>query len=69
IIGEPHLVPFKSHAIEEKAVQRKLMAFSVRKRGKVQFPRSRILNQKQARLYIIHRCVLMLIYWRDPKDK
>ncbi|KAK8326325.1 hypothetical protein V6Z11_A11G108100 [Gossypium hirsutum] len=45
------------------------MAFSVRKRGKVQFPRSRILNQKQARLYIIHRCVLMLICWRDPKDK
>ncbi|XVE77300.1 hypothetical protein DITRI_Ditri13aG0051300 [Diplodiscus trichospermus] len=44
------------------------LAFTVKKHSKVQLP-SRILKEKQARLYIIRRCVLMLICWRDPKDK
>ncbi|OMP08664.1 hypothetical protein COLO4_06233 [Corchorus olitorius] len=45
------------------------LAFPVRKQGKVQFPGNRILKEKRARLYIIQRCVLMLICWRDPEDK
>ncbi|TYI19340.1 hypothetical protein ES332_A07G158600v1 [Gossypium tomentosum] len=45
------------------------VGFPVRKRGKVEFPRSRILKEKRAKLYIIKRCVLMLLCWRDPKDK
>ncbi|XVE73683.1 hypothetical protein DITRI_Ditri11bG0138600 [Diplodiscus trichospermus] len=45
------------------------LAFSVRKRGKVQLSRSRIFKEKRARLYIIQRCVLMLICWRDPEGE
>ncbi|KAI5598865.1 hypothetical protein POPTR_002G173750v4 [Populus trichocarpa] len=44
------------------------LAFSLRRRGKVQVP-SKSLKGKRGRLYIIMRCVLMLVCWRDHGDK
>ncbi|KAL4622138.1 hypothetical protein ACB092_06G276200 [Castanea dentata] len=43
-------------------------AFRLRRRCKVQSS-SGVLKEKRARLYIIRRCILMLICWRDQKDK
>ena len=53
-----------------KATQRAMgcQAFRLRRRCKVQSS-SGVLKEKRARLYIIRRCVLMLICWRDHKDK
>ncbi|GMJ00959.1 hypothetical protein HRI_003765100 [Hibiscus trionum] len=42
------------------------VGFPLRKRSKG----SKILmKEKRAKLWIIKRCVLMLLCWRDPKDK
>ncbi|PON32480.1 DEVIL-like protein [Parasponia andersonii] len=39
------------------------------KRCKVQAPGGSVLREKRARLYIIRRCLVMLICWRDEKEK
>ncbi|KAJ0112189.1 hypothetical protein Patl1_00635 [Pistacia atlantica] len=45
------------------------LSFSTQRTDKVQVSRSRILEEKRARLYIIRRCVLMLLCWRDREDE
>lgn len=43
--------------------------FSLRRRCKVSIPKGKILKEKRARLYIIKRCVMMLICWREDGDQ
>ncbi|OAY48990.1 hypothetical protein MANES_05G021101v8 [Manihot esculenta] len=44
------------------------LVFRSRRRAKVQVSGS-ILKEKRTKLYIIKRCVLMLVCWRDNGDK
>ncbi|KAG5041563.1 hypothetical protein JHK85_014039 [Glycine max] len=38
------------------------------KQVKFQPPKSRILKEKRAKLYIIRRCIVMLLCWKENGD-
>ncbi|KAJ9681127.1 hypothetical protein PVL29_020154 [Vitis rotundifolia] len=40
----------------------------LKKRRDGEVPRCRILAEKRARLYIIRRCLLMLLCWKETAD-
>ncbi|MBA0763275.1 hypothetical protein Gotri_012750 [Gossypium trilobum] len=45
------------------------METSPQKQAKVKVPKSKTLKGKRARLYIIRRCIFMLLCWKDQGDK
>ncbi|WRX16860.1 DVL - like 3, partial [Theobroma cacao] len=55
--------------LQQRQNQNRLMEMSPQKQATVQVPKSKILKGKRARLYIIRRCVYMLLCWRDHGDK
>lgn len=63
-----YLLQYLLHT-ETHTVAMRCLSFSTQKPNKVQVSRTRILEEKRARLYIIRRCVLMLLCWRDHEDK
>ncbi|RHN43519.1 hypothetical protein MtrunA17_Chr8g0388801 [Medicago truncatula] len=34
-----------------------------------QLPKGRVLKEKRAKFYIIRRCIVMLLCWKDKGDK
>jgi hypothetical protein len=34
-----------------------------------QAPKGRVLKEKRAKFYIIRRCIVMLLCWKDKGDK
>ncbi|KAG5014593.1 hypothetical protein JHK82_020274 [Glycine max] len=42
---------------------------STEKHAKIQPPKSRILKEKRAKLYIIRRCIVMLLCWKENGDQ
>ncbi|KAB2017043.1 hypothetical protein ES319_D08G133000v1 [Gossypium barbadense] len=45
------------------------METSPQKQAKVKVRKSKTLKGKRARLYIIRRCIFMLLCWKDQGDK
>ncbi|GKU87909.1 hypothetical protein SLEP1_g2236 [Rubroshorea leprosula] len=39
------------------------------RQGRLQFLRHRTLKEKLTRLYIVRRCILLLIFWREQEDE
>ncbi|KAL9330053.1 hypothetical protein ACSQ67_005056 [Phaseolus vulgaris] len=41
---------------------------STEKQDKFQAPKGRILKEKRAKLYIIRRCIVMLLCWKENAE-
>ncbi|KAK7358485.1 hypothetical protein VNO77_00413 [Canavalia gladiata] len=41
---------------------------SSEKQAKLQAPKGRVLKEKRAKLYIIRRCIVMLLCWKENGD-
>lgn len=42
---------------------------STEKQDKFQAPKGRILKEKRAKLYIIRRCIVMLLCWKENAEQ